>query len=254
MRTMSQHARRGFTLVELLVVIGIIAILVTILVPSLIHARTMARVLSCQKNLKDCAAAIGQYMHANEGNPWLFANGTCDLPNESKAAIGGGGPGNPALALVEDRDGKSLGRLEAPVLFCPLSKKLKAADHYKAVCEGVSDKFWGTYAWYWQKRVGSKDPEAAAGVRKFHENSIKNVNDASGSLLMMDTDMALGQVKFNNDTTWASDAYSFEHYNALMLDGSTSQVGTTADEAKAYKWGRNSSGQSNPPTTSGYEE
>jgi prepilin-type N-terminal cleavage/methylation domain-containing protein/prepilin-type processing-associated H-X9-DG protein len=72
------HTRhtRGFTLVELLVVIAIIAVLIAILMPALQKARQQAVAVQCLSNLRQCGLALTMY--ANDYNGMIACGG--DLP------------------------------------------------------------------------------------------------------------------------------------------------------------------------------
>lgn len=84
MRTRNTTAAAvGFTLVELLVVIGIIAVLIAILLPVLSRARESANRTACLSNLRQIGNAF--FMYTNENKGWF--------PNVAVF----GGPGSTAL-------------------------------------------------------------------------------------------------------------------------------------------------------------
>ena len=64
--------RRAFTMVELLVVIGIIAVLISVLLPALSKVQRQARMTVCLSNQRQLIAAVLMYVQDNKG---LFPGG-----------------------------------------------------------------------------------------------------------------------------------------------------------------------------------
>src|SRR2546421_12610822 len=77
---------QGFTLVELLVVIGIIALLIAILLPALNRARESANNLKCMATLRSMAQAA--HLHAAEHQGYMPLAGAQYAADRSAAGIG----------------------------------------------------------------------------------------------------------------------------------------------------------------------
>ncbi len=81
----SRRPLYGFTLVELMVVIGIIAVLMAILLPALNGARKQARAVSCLANLRTLAQGCINYAMDNDGyyppSDWPDPNGDFTDPS-----------------------------------------------------------------------------------------------------------------------------------------------------------------------------
>jgi prepilin-type N-terminal cleavage/methylation domain-containing protein len=59
---MGRRSRAGFTLIEVLVVVAIIALMAAILLPSLKRARDQAKLMACQAHLKEFGHAMSMYV------------------------------------------------------------------------------------------------------------------------------------------------------------------------------------------------
>ena len=83
MHSPTPRRRGAFTLVELLVVIGIIALLISILLPALSGATRRAKAVACASNMRQVGIMLQFYQNNNRG--WVFPVG----PDAPDLAFGG---------------------------------------------------------------------------------------------------------------------------------------------------------------------
>ncbi len=82
--------RHGFTLVELLVVIGIIALLISVLLPALNRAREAGNTVKCLSNLRQIAQGIQSYAALHQGYlvpGWIGNNNTAGMGLDNYATL-----------------------------------------------------------------------------------------------------------------------------------------------------------------------
>jgi prepilin-type N-terminal cleavage/methylation domain-containing protein/prepilin-type processing-associated H-X9-DG protein len=82
MRALSNISRgRAFTLIELLVVVAIIALLISILLPSLQRAKEQARMAKCAANLRSIGQAVETCRTEHNGYGPMWDDGECSAPD-----------------------------------------------------------------------------------------------------------------------------------------------------------------------------
>jgi type II secretion system protein G len=115
----AREAERGFTLIELMIVVAIIAILAGILIPNFVNARAQAQTAACESNLRAIATALELYYADNQVYPTasgaavqptlLTANGIAYLNNTPKDPAAQSGTATYSLTTVQAGGGSAAG-------------------------------------------------------------------------------------------------------------------------------------------------
>ena len=132
-----QRKAIGFTLIELLVVIAIIALLVSILLPSLNMARELAKRVKCAANLRGIGTALVLYSHVHQDYPYVPLNGA-----GWNVEVGANRQFDPADGLARDRSASSnlyllvrTGYCSDGLLVCPSVRQPLRHEH-------DADEYW----------------------------------------------------------------------------------------------------------------
>ena len=144
----------GFTLVELLVVIGIIGLLISILLPALATARQHAQAVKCTSNLHQIAAGWQYYANANKGvscpgrppefpppstNVYHVGNGDFYRPRWF-ALMGGYAGMSPYNSPSAAREARDTTKIDNEVFLCPTVPDWTNNRNY---CFGYNYQFLG---------------------------------------------------------------------------------------------------------------
>lgn len=116
----------GFTLIELMIVVAIIAVLAGILIPNFVHARGQSATAACEANLRSIATAAELYFTDNQAYP---ATTQVDRTFGSSATPGmylNNTPVDPAAATAAAR-------------YTFTNDGTAAAPHYTITCPGLHD-------------------------------------------------------------------------------------------------------------------
>ena len=123
----------GFTLVELLVTIGVIAVLLALLMPALSRARQQANQVVCASNLHQVGLEL--QMYANHSRGWLYPVGRWDPVLRQYRTLGANVPPEQRWPVYVFQPAV----WNPPVMKCP-SDYEPAEDHSYVLNEHLADK------------------------------------------------------------------------------------------------------------------
>lgn len=138
--------QRGFTLLEMMVVVAIIAILAAVLIPNFTHARAQAATSACMANLKSVATAFELYYTDKQAYP-AGTNANIDASATGASGVLSGYLGQPPEDPAAG-SGKyytytttSSGGVNAYQIWCPGSHDPSTMKSFAAVSTDTTLKY-----------------------------------------------------------------------------------------------------------------
>lgn len=212
----------GFTLIELLVVVAIIAVLISILLPSLNSARDYAKTVSCSSNLKQFGLAVNFYVNDNRDSMPLTGN----YPNNQGAQYSS----NNWMVLLSKylpsntNPNGYYAEKQGSLWICPSDKRSTGNKYGDPKLEGgyfhspsyginifLTGYYWNNYPWQIKPR------------------NIGEITEPTKTPVMSDTDHNWGCYPAHIQDSYGIGFHPFPHYHRnadtfLFVDGHVSVV------------------------------